>query len=386
MKTKSILFLAAALGVASSITSSWAQERGRKAQAPEGLVRNWLSQQDKDGDGKISESEATGLMKSNFARNDANKNGVLDRAELDALSARLGRTARPGTRTDNAAPRRQQSISTEQLLARATPDITIVPDIAYREGHDRAWKLDLVMPKERGDKPRPGIVFVHGGGWRSGDKRTGSFLNGAIEYAKKGYVCITINYRLIDEGPFPACVEDVKNAVRWFRANAEKSNLDPARIGGYGNSAGAHLVAMLGLVKKDAGLEGDGPYQDQSSLLQAVCASATPTDFKLFGGGRSSTGGLLAGDEATAEERSRKASPISYVAKDAPPFLLIHGTTDTTVNVKHSDTFVEALKAAGAKDVTYIRIEGSGHGVFNEHSAKTGPAMEEFFKRTLGAK
>ena len=78
-----------------------------------------------------------------------------------------------------------------------------------------------------------------------------------------------------------------------------------------------------------------------------------------------------------------KCSPITYVAKDAPPFLLVHGTADTTVNVKHSDSFAEALKAAGAKDVEYIRIEGSGHGVFNQHSARTGPAMEAFFKHTL---
>jgi acetyl esterase/lipase len=377
------------------LTLAWgtsAQERKRAADAtsptPATRVQNWLTQQDTNKDGKISESEAAGPMKANFARNDVNKDGFLDRKELEALSGRLGQTARPGEAPAKgkgapATPRRQQTMTTEQLLARATPDITIVPDIAYREGNERAWKLDLVMPKDRGDKPRPGIVFVHGGGWRSGDKRSGTFLSGAIEYAQKGYVCITINYRLIDEGPFPACVEDVKNAVRWFRANAEKYNLDPQRIGGYGNSAGAHLVSMLGLVKQDAGLEGDGPHQDQSSLLQAVCASATPTDFKLFGGGRARNGGLLAGDEATLEERARKASPVSYVAKDAPPFLLIHGTADRTVDVKHSDTFVEALKAAGAKDVEYIRIEGSGHGVFNEHSARTGPAMEKFFERTL---
>lgn len=355
--------------------------------APEGRVQGWLAQMDKDGDGRISASEAAGPMKANFARKDSNQDGALDRAELEALSARLGgSTGTEGRKGAAAMPRRQQSMTEEQLLARQTPEITIVPNIAYREGQERAWKLDLVMPKERGDTPRPGIVFIHGGGWRSGDKRTGSFLNGAIEYAKKGYVCITINYRLLDEAPFPACVEDVKNAVRWFRASAEKYNLDPQRIGGYGNSAGAHLVSMLGLVKKEAGLEGDGPFQEQSSLLQAVCASATPADFRLFGGGRAANSGLIAGDEATLEARARQASPITYVAADAPPFLLIHGTADTTVNVKHGDSFAAALKAAGAKDVTYLRIDGSGHGVFNEHAAQTGPAMAEFFKRTLGGK
>ncbi len=364
-----------------------AQERKRpsnaRSQTPETRVQNWLTEQDANKDGKISAREATGLMKASFARNDTDKDGFLDRSELEALAGRLDQAAQraqPVAPKGKAAPQGpQQGMTTAQLMQRQTPDITIVPDIAYREGHDRAWKLDLVMPRERGDKPRPGIVFVHGGGWRSGDKRTGTFLNGAIEYAKKGYVCITINYRLTHEAPFPACIEDVKNAVRWFRANAEKYNLDPERIGGYGNSAGAHLVSMLGLAKKDAGLEGDGPYQDESSLLQAVCASATPTDFALFTGGRG-------GNSAVPAELAVKCSPITHVAKDAPPFLLIHGTADTTVDVKHGDTFVEALKAAGAKDVQYIRIEGAGHGVFGQHSGKTGPAMEAFFKRTLGGK
>lgn len=370
MKTPTALLITVAF--ATAVTSA-------QQPAPGAPLRERLSQQDKDGDGKITASEATGLMKANFARIDANSDGVLDRAELAALAARVGQTMKQG---ETAAPRRQQSMNTEQLLARQTPDITIVPDIVYREGHERAWKLDLAMPKERGDTPRPGIVFIHGGGWRSGDKRTGSFLNGALEYAKKGYVCITINYRLTQEAPFPACIEDVKNAVRWFRANAEKYNLDPNRIGAYGNSAGAHLVSMLGLVKKDAGLEGDGPYQEQSSLVQAVCASATPTDFSLFPKARGGSGDSVAGNA----ELAKKSSPITYVAKDAPPFLLVHGTADTTVNVKHGDTFVAALKEAGAKDVTYLRIEGSGHGVFGQNADKTGPAMAEFFKRTLGGK
>jgi dipeptidyl aminopeptidase/acylaminoacyl peptidase len=125
---------------------------------------------------------------------------------------------------------------------------------------------------------------------------------------------------------------------------------------------------------------------DQSSLVQAVCASATPTDLGLFSPDYSRMGrpgGLLAGPEATLQERGRQASPISHVHKDAPPILLFHGTKDTTVDVKHSDTFVEALKKAGAKDVTYLRIDGAGHGVYGQHKKQTEPAMEKFFVRTL---
>ncbi len=332
------------------------QAQAAAAPGTEDRVKRRLDRLDKDGDGKISSGEAVGPVKRNFTRIDTNQDGVLDQNELARLAERVARGEARRKR------RRRPPMTTEELLKRAPPSVVVEPDIAYREGASTAWRLDLVRPKDRGRSPRPGLVFVHGGAWRSGDKRTGTFLQGAFGYAQKGYVCITVNYRLLGEATLTACVEDVKNAVRWFRGHAKKYNVNPKRIGGYGNSAGAHLVAMLGLVGPDAGLEGDGPYQEQSSLLAAVCASATPTDL---------------GD------RAPKLSPIKYVRADAPPFLLIHGTADDTVNVSHGDRFVEALRKAGAQDVTYIRIEGAGHGVFNQHAATTHPAMEAFFERIL---
>lgn len=341
-------------------------------------VKRWL-QMDTDGDEKLSKDETTGLMRRFFDRNDGNEDGFLDRKELDALQRRLA--SNRGRQRPNANRNQGRGISTEQLLNSAPEDVVIEADIAYRPGDSKAWRLDLVRPKEDSDQPRAGIIFVHGGGWRSGDKRTGTFLRGAIEYAQKGYVCITVNYRLTGEASFPACVEDVKCAVRWFRAHAKDYNIDPDRLGGYGNSAGAHLVAMLGLCKPDAKLEGDGPYQDQSSLLQAVCASATPSDLSLLPR-------WAPGDnrfEGDAEERIamiRTCSPVTHVGQDAPPFLLIHGTDDRTVNVKHGDILAEALKRAG-RDVTYLRIDGAGHGVYTQHSDLTKPAMEAFFARTL---
>jgi len=276
----------------------------------------------------------------------------------------------------------------EQIQSRLPEGVTFVPNIAYREGND-AWKLDLAMPSERADSPRAAIVFIHGGGWRNGDKRAGGFLNPTLGYAAKGYVCVTINYRLATvAGPsqISRCIEDVKNAVRWLRANAAKYNIDPNRIGATGNSAGAHLSVMLGLCPQDAGLEGDGPYQDYSSAVQAVAASATPTSFLIPMSDRARERFEQASQQADEEQlaMARKISPITYVNADAPPMLLFHEESDNTVGVYQSDTFIEALRSAGAEDVNYLLLgDGSGHGVFGRNISITEPIREAFFARTL---
>ncbi len=259
-------------------------------------------------------------------------------------------------------------------------------DIAYAE-ESAAQKLDLYLPERDSNRLRPGIVVVHGGGWRSGDKRRGQWAAIPARYASDGYVAISVNYRLTGEAPWPAQVEDVKAAVRWLRAHGEKYQVDPERIGAYGNSAGAHLVSLLGLVREADGLEGSGPYRDQSSLVQAVCASATPTDFLNWGAPgvlpqRLSTT-FLAGPEDTLRDRARQASPISYVRADAPPFLLVHGTADRTVPIEQSDRFAKALREAGAREVRYMIFDNEGHGVFGRQGLLTYPAMKAFFENAL---
>ena len=166
-----------------------------------------------------------------------------------------------------------------------------------------------------------------------------------------------------------------------------KHAVDVDRIGAYGNSAGAHLVSLLGLVKQSDGLEGSGPYQEQSSMVQAVCASATPTDFLNWREpgavperlGRT----FLAGPGDTLRDRARQASPITYARGDAPPFLLIHGTADRTVPISQSDRFAKALRAAGAEQVRYMIFDDETHGVFQRQRLLTYPAMKAFFADAL---
>ena len=118
-------------------------------------------------------------------------------------------------------------------------ETTVQREIRYRDGTSKQWMLDLAMPKERGDKPRAAIVVIHGGGWVEGDKSSFSTADNRvpgniIDFARLGFVAITINYRLSGEAPFPAALDDCRCAVRWLRANADKYHIDPARIGAYG--------------------------------------------------------------------------------------------------------------------------------------------------------
>jgi len=267
-------------------------------------------------------------------------------------------------------------------------DVNLANDIPYREG-DAAWKLDLAQPKAEAKELRPAVVFLHGGGWMTGDKKGKEFLGNAVKYAQKGYVGCSLNYRLSDDAPFPAAVQDVKCAVRWLRAHAADYHVDPDRIGCMGFSAGGQLALMLGLASKEAGFDNEGPNQDMSSQVQAVVDVSGPSDFDAVDLTKSGwswvpkEGGFLYGPEETFAERKKKASPVTYVTRDAPPLLIVQGADDVTVPVASTDALVALLKKVGAKDVAYLRLDGAGHGVLSQKAEEVDPAMEKFFERTL---
>src|SRR6516164_1007432 len=125
--------------------------------------------------------------------------------------------------------------TTDEVLSAEKPaaseKIILLNDIRYREGSSKSWRLDLAMKKDLAGKPRPGIVVIHGGGWLEGDKSSFVFKDrtapaNIVDFAKLGFVAVTVNYRMSREAPFPAAVEDCKCAVRWLRAHAKEYNLD----------------------------------------------------------------------------------------------------------------------------------------------------------------
>ena len=258
---------------------------------------------------------------------------------------------------------------------RVPPDVRLLRDLQYvTEGHERN-RLDLYLPEQaEASEPLPLIVWVHGGAWLAGSKERCP----ALRFLRKGYAVASINYRLRQHAIFPAQIEDCKAALRWLRANAKKYRLDPKRIGVWGSSAGGHLVALLGTTG-DVKEFDKGQNLEVSSRVQAVCDFFGPTDFtkmSLFpsemdhDAADSPESQLIGGPVQQNREACRRANPITYVTKDDPPFLIMHGDRDMTVPHNQSELLYEALKAAGVK-VKFHTVKGAGHGF-------GGPKIDKF--------
>lgn len=265
-------------------------------------------------------------------------------------------------------PRGQAQPGVEDADRRGTLNkITVIDNIPYRQGESEAWRLDMALPENPNDEKLPVIVIIHGGGWRFGWKQDPIYRAMLVNYALKGYVTASVEYRLVGEGSFRNCVEDVKCAVRWLRAHADRYHINPDRIGVYGHSAGAHLALMLAMCPAEAGLEGDGGWDAYSSEVTSVIGGSTPTVW----------------NDRIKDWGKPEWWPIGYIRKDVPPMFLIHGVEDEVVSVKDVDDFVNKMKDAGA-DIEYLRIDDGDHGVaYLGHLDQTDPAMEAFFDRTL---
>ena len=159
----------------------------------------------------------------------------------------------------------------------APPGVKALRDLPYVEnGHERQ-KLDLYLP-EKATGPLPVVVWIHGGGWQAGNKDHCR----ALPFVSKGFAAASINYRLSQHAKFPAQIDDCKAAIRWLRAHASQYQLDPNHIGVWGESAGGHLVALLGTTGGKE-FSPPGPNAKQSDKVQAVCDWYGPTDFPAHG-------------------------------------------------------------------------------------------------------
>lgn len=271
-------------------------------------------------------------------------------------------------------------------------------DITYGTGGGRDLALDILRPDLPLDPPRPLVIWIHGGGWHSGDRAPSP--NAPL--ARHGFVTASVSYRFSDEAIFPAPIHDVKAAIRFLRANAARWGIDPDRIGIWGHSAGGHLAALAAATPNLPELEGDGGNPGVDTSLRAAVPLSPPADFlvdwfaqssfpdnegaldavsRLFGG--------LDLDDPASRDLARLASPVHHASGDDAPMLIVHGTQDDIVPVEQGRALVSAQQAHGA-DVSLLELPHDDHrlqSMFGEEYVYDSPALDEvidFFERTLG--
>ncbi len=238
------------------------------------------------------------------------------------------------------------------------PDVVETKDIEYGRVGDRSLLLDLYMPADH-SKPVPVLVFIHGGGWRKGDRSDYKYYT--VKYAQQGYAAATISYRLLGEAKYPAAIEDAKCAVRWVRANAKEYGFDADHIAAIGGSAGGHIAMMVGYTAGDASLEGNGGHPDESSAVQAVVNFYGPSDLTTETARTSSeVEDFLGVTYDENPELYKQASPIMHVDSSCPPTLIFHGSIDQLVPVVQSEKLAAKLQAAGVPCELHV-LEGWPH-------------------------
>ena len=230
-----------------------------------------------------------------------------------------------------------------------------VLDIPFGNANGRVLSLDALLPDEQPSAPV--VLWLHGGGWNSGNKRK-AIDNHMLDFlVHSGFAVVSAEYRLSGEAGFPAQIHDVKAAIRWLRAQPELLGIDPDRISIAGFSAGAHLAALAATTAEVSELDGECGSAGHSTLVMAAFAMAAPTDFARNPAAKDpSLNAAVPAGEVSPEERllggpidqnsdlARLANPGVSIGLDTPPFLMVHGGRDEVVPVSQADYLYEALE------------------------------------------
>ena len=218
----------------------------------------------------------------------------------------------------------------------------------------RSERLDLYVQYARDFKVRrPGVLFIHGGGFTGGDKAEYRSASVSADLARAGYVVVSCNYVLGPKdkpGVWPRNIADCREAVRWMRANADALGLDPDRIAVAGGSAGGYLALMVGLSDDKTGPGGD-PQAKHSAKVAAVVDFYGVVNFSKHGKG--DVPGVAAAEQAAY-------LPENQCDAQDPAVLILHGTADTTVDIAQSDAMAKALRVAKVSH-EYVVVQGAPH-------------------------
>ncbi|MBI3866548.1 MAG: alpha/beta hydrolase [Planctomycetia bacterium] len=254
-------------------------------------------------------------------------------------------------------------VALPQVIARggeaataAAPKVTVQEDVVYGRVHGSGLLADVAWPESK--DLLPAIISVHGGRWVGGHKKDASTIK-VEQWAGFGFFAMSIDYRLKDCTPAPACYQDLQCAIRFVHANAEKYKVDPKRIFLIGQSAGGHMVSLAATI-------GDGPYprtggwDKASNDVVAAISVAAAYDLQSLDWGKLWT---PPGVELAAAQA--QASPNKHITKDSKPILVLHSDNDRSVPIDNALMMVDALKAAGARH-KFHRYPEMGHMGINQ--------------------
>lgn len=274
-------------------------------------------------------------------------------------------------------------LGTLKLIDRnpAVPDhIQVAENQIYKTIDSLDLALDIYRKKGEDEGLKPALVFIHGGAWKSG-KRS-DYLPYLIDYAEKGYVTVTVSYRLSRVATFPAAVQDVNCAVRWIKAHAEQFGIDPDRVALVGGSAGGHLAMMVGYAGSEALFNPDCDIdRTVDSQVKAIVNLYGPADLTTDEAkGRSEPIAFLGTNYEENPETYRMASPRYYIKPGLPPTLTFHGTIDSVVPVSQADSLAVWLEGVGVVH-EYHRLRGWPHTM--DLSTKVNAYCQYYMDRFL---
>lgn len=262
-------------------------------------------------------------------------------------------------------------------------DIEEIKNIEYKNIDGNSLQLDICKPKNL-TKPAPLLVFIHGGGWKGGERA--DYLIYLLAFAKKGYITATVSYRLLKVAPYPACVEDISDAVQWFFRNGEKYGYDPDRIALIGGSAGAHLALLAAYGWKNPQAKNDSTIVPAGNHhIKAVVDIYGPVDLTTdYARNQPLVTHFIAHSYQEAPELYREASPIQYVSRNVPPTMILQGTSDMLVPISQSDLLKSKLDSLGVPCVYYkVPLWPHAMDIVQRVNNYTTSKMSDFFQEYL---
>lgn len=243
-----------------------------------------------------------------------------------------------------------------EKVVNTTPEVpeTIeeIKDIEYKNVNGKSLQLDIYKPRHL-TQAAPLLVFIHGGAWVGG-KRS-DYLVYLLDFAKKGYITATVSYRLVKDSLYPACAEDIRDAVNFLFNNGNKYGYDTGRMALVGGSAGAHLALLAAYGWHTTGITSDSAFNHRHKV-KAVVDIYGPADFTTpFAINNATVTRFLGHTYEEAPQLYTEVSPINYLDKNDPPTLIMHGTSDKTVPILQSDELKKRLDSLGIPN-EYARL------------------------------